>query len=289
MSETIDFVRAWVVAHAAFLLTWLMAALVVIALAWIEIRRATRRAAIAMAEAVATTVAACVPEIAAAAQGAHGTAVAVAPALGAGLSEALRDLGRAAAERMAWLRGVANLRMPDTALPAAAGNTPVHPLLYDAPRPLAEAYLAAERCFADHARALLAERRALQTLETAGHDGRDELHRIERETAAIVVRFEQANAQSEQTEVQRFLIQKFNALGTRERELTAQQVALRQQLVERSDVLWLQSHHAAEAYVAALDPLLAMVRRELGHETASDETALWLSRARAGQGPLRAG
>ncbi|MGD7412207.1 hypothetical protein ACQCRK_23565, partial [Ralstonia pseudosolanacearum] len=144
-------------------------------------------------------------------------------------------------------------------------------------------------CFADHARALLAERRALQALESAGHDGRDELHRIERETAAIVVRFEQANAQSEQTEVQRFLIQKFNALGTRERELTAQQAALRQQLVERSDVLWLQSHHAAEAYVAALDPLLAMVRRELGHETASDETALWLSRARAGQGPLRAG
>ncbi len=103
-----------------------------------------------------------------------------------------------------------------------------------------------------------------------------------------MVRFEQANAQSEQTEVQRFLIQKFNALGTRERELTAQQAALRQQLAERSDVLWLQSHHAAEAYVATLDPLLAMVRRELGHETASDETALWLSRARAGRGPLRA-
>ncbi|MGD7311596.1 hypothetical protein ACQCSJ_09975, partial [Ralstonia pseudosolanacearum] len=81
MSETIDFVRAWVVAHAAFLLPWLIAALVVIALAWIEIRRATRRAAVAMAEAVATTVAACVPEIAAAAQGAQGTTV---PASGAG-------------------------------------------------------------------------------------------------------------------------------------------------------------------------------------------------------------
>ncbi|MCL9852036.1 hypothetical protein M0F01_23905, partial [Ralstonia solanacearum] len=74
MNETIDFVRTWVVAHAAFLLTWLVAALVVIGLAWIEIRRATRRAAMAMTEAVATTVAACVPEIAAAAQGAHGAA-----------------------------------------------------------------------------------------------------------------------------------------------------------------------------------------------------------------------
>ncbi|KFX27732.1 hypothetical protein [Ralstonia solanacearum] len=288
MNETIDFVRTWVVAHAAFLLTWLVAALVVIGLAWIEIRRATRRAAMAMTEAVATTVAACVPEIAAAAQGAHGAAVPFAPAPGAGLSEALRDLGRAAAERMGWLRAVANLRMPDSALPQAAGTTPVHPLLYDAPRTLAEAYLAAERCFADHARALLAERRALQALESVERDGRDELNRIERETSTIVVRFEQANAQSEQTEVQRFLIQKFNALGTRERELTAQQAALRQQLAERSDVLWLQSHHAAEAYVATLDPLLAMVRRELGHETASDETALWLSRARAGRGPLRA-
>ncbi|MDV6320999.1 hypothetical protein, partial [Chromohalobacter sp. HP20-39] len=71
MNDPIDFVRTWVVAHAEFLLTWLIVALIIMTLAWIEIRRATRRAAIAMTEAVATTVAACVPEIAAAAQSAH--------------------------------------------------------------------------------------------------------------------------------------------------------------------------------------------------------------------------
>ena len=43
--DYIDFARTWVVAHAEFLLTWLIAALVVMLLAWIEIRRATRRAA----------------------------------------------------------------------------------------------------------------------------------------------------------------------------------------------------------------------------------------------------
>ncbi|MBR7540236.1 hypothetical protein KC221_29050, partial [Mycobacterium tuberculosis] len=78
---------------------------------------------------------------------------------------------------------------------------PVHQLVYDTPRPLAEAHLAAERRFADHARILQAERRALQALETAEREGTSELHRIERETSAIVERFDQANAQSEQTDV----------------------------------------------------------------------------------------
>lgn len=291
MIEFIDFVRTWVAAHAEFLLTWLVAALVVMLLAWIEIRRATRRAAIAMTEAVATTVAACVPEIAAAAQSAHPvmpTSFASPAAPNNALGEALRDLGRLSSDRMHWLRGVANLRVPDTALPPAAPEAPIHPLVYDTPRPLAEAHLAAERCFADHARALLAERRALQALEAAERDGRDELQRIEREASAIVVRFEQVNAQSEQTEVQRFLIQKFNALGTRERELTTQLAALRQQFGERAEALWAQSQLAAEDYAAMLDPLLAMVRREFGHEAATDETVLWLWRTRTGQGPLRA-
>lgn len=288
--EFIDFVRTWVAAHAEFLLTWLVAALAVMLLTWIEIRRATRRAAIAMTEAVATTVAACVPEIAAAAQSAHPVmpTSSASSAPSTALGEALRDLGRLSADRMHWLRGVANLRVPDTALPPAAPEVPIHPLVYDTPRPLAEAHLAAERCFADHARALLAERRALQALEAAQRDGRDELLRVERETSAIVVRFEQANAQSDQTEVQRFLIQKFNALGTRERELTTQLAALRQQLGERSEALWAQSQLAADDYAAMLDPLLALVRRELGHEAATDETVLWLWRTRTGQGPLRA-
>lgn len=290
MNDPIDFVRTWVVAHAEFLLTWLLVALVVTTLAWFEIRRATRRAAIAMTEAVATTVAACVPEIAAAAQSAHpaASAISATPAPSARLNEALHDLGRLAADRMHWLRGVANLRVPDAVLPPAAPQAPVHPLLYDAPRSLAEKHLAAERCFADHAHALLTERRAVQKLEAAEREGRDELRRIERETSAIVVRFEQANAQSEQTEVQRFLIQKFNALGTRERELTAQVGALRQQLGERVEALWERSDFAAADYAAMLDPLLAAARRELGHETAADETVLWLARTRTGQGPLRA-
>ena len=284
--DYIDFARTWVAAHAEFLLTWLIAALVVMVLAWIEIRRATRRAAIAMTEAVATTVAACVPEIAAAAQSAHAGVPTSAPS--SGLAEAMRALGHLSAERMHWLHAVANLRLPDTALPSAAPGAPVHPLVYDTPRPLAEAHLAAERRFADHARVLQAERRALQALETAEREGTSELHRIERETSAIVERFDQANAQSEQTDVQRFLIQKFNTLGNRERELTAQLAALRQQLGERTEALWAQSQRAAEDYAAMLDPLLAMVRRELGHETAADETALWLARTRTGQGPLRA-
>ncbi|MGN6137667.1 MAG: hypothetical protein ACTHNV_02110 [Ralstonia sp.] len=284
--DYIDFARTWVVAHAEFLLTWLIAALVVMLLAWIEIRRATRRAAVAMAEAVATTVAACVPEIAAAAQSAHpGVPVS---ATSPGLAEAMRALGHLAAERMRWLHAVANLRLPETALPPAAPSMPVHPLVYDTPRPLAEAHLAAELRFADHARVLQAERRALQALETAEREGTSELHRIERETSAIVERFDQANAQSEQTDVQRFLIQKFNTLGNRERELTAQLAALRQQIGERTEALWAQSQRAAEDYAAMLDPLLAAARRGLGHETVADETALWLARTRTGQGPLRA-
>jgi len=284
--DYVDFARTWIAAHAEFLLTWLIAALVVMLLAWIEIRRATRRAAMAMTEAVATTVAACVPEIAAAAQSAHppGPASASPP----GLAEGMRALGHLAAERMHWLHAVANLRLPETALPPAAPGMPVHPLVYDTPRPLAEAHLAAELRFADHARVLQAERRALQALETAEREGTSELHRIERETSAIVERFDQANAQSEQTDVQRFLIQKFNTLGNRERELTAQLAALRQQLGERTEALWAQSQRAADDYAAMLDPLLAVARREFGHETATDETALWLARTRTGQGPLRA-
>jgi len=284
--DYVDFARTWIAAHAEFLLTWLIAALVVMLLAWIEIRRATRRAAMAMTEAVATTVAACVPEIAAAAQSAHppGPASASPP----GLAEGMRALGHLAAERMHWLHAVANLRLPETALPPAAPGMPVHPLVYDTPRSLAEAHLAAELRFADHARVLQAERRALQALETAEREGTSELHRIERETSAIVERFDQANAQSEQTDVQRFLIQKFNTLGNRERELTAQLAALRQQLGERTEALWAQSQRAADDYAAMLDPLLAVARREFGHETATDETALWLARTRTGQGPLRA-
>jgi len=284
--DYVDFARTWIAAHAEFLLTWLMAALVVMLLAWIEIRRATRRAAMAMTEAVATTVAACVPEIVAAAQSAHppGPASASPP----GLAEGMRALGHLAAERMHWLHAVANLRLPETALPPAAPGMPVHPLVYDAPRSLAEAHLAAELRFADHARVLQAERRALQALETVEREGTSELHRIERETSAIVERFDQANAQSEQTDVQRFLIQKFNTLGNRERELTAQLAALRQQLGERTEALWAQSQRAADDYAAMLDPLLAVARREFGHETATDETALWLARTRTGQGPLRA-
>lgn len=284
--DYIDFVRTWVVTHAEFLLTWLITALLVMTLAWIEIRRATRRAAMAMTEAVATTVAACVPEIAAAAQSAHPGVSASASS--PGLVEAMRALGHLSADRMHWLHAVANLRLPETALPPAAPGMPVHPLVYDTPRPLAEAHLAAERCFADHARVLQAERRALQALETAEREGSSELHRIERETSAIVERFDQANAQSEQTDVQRFLIQKFNTLGNRERELTAQLAALRQQLGERTEALWAQSQRAADDYAAMLDPLVAVARRELGHETATDETALWLARTRTGQGPLRA-
>lgn len=284
--DYVDFARTWIAAHAEFLLTWLIAALVVMLLAWIEIRRATRRAAMAMTEAVATTVAACVPEIAAAAQSAHppGPASASPP----GLAEGMRALGHLAAERMHWLHAVANLRLPETALPPAAPGMPVHPLVYDTPRSLAEAHLAAELRFADHARVLQVERRALQALETAEREGTSELHRIERETSAIVGRFDQANAQSEQTDVQRFLIQKFNTLGNRERELTAQLAALRQQLGERTEALWAQSQRAADDYAAMLDPLLAVARREFGHETATDETALWLARTRTGQGPLRA-
>ena len=283
--DYIDFARTWVVTHAEFLLTWLITALLVMTLASIEIRRATRRAAMARTEAVATTVAACVPESAAAQSTHPGVS---ASASSPGLVEAMRALGHLSADRMHWLHAVANLRLPETALPPAAPGMPVHPLVYDTPRPLAEVHLAAERRFADHARVLQAERRALQALETAEREGSSELHRIERETSAIVERFDQANAQSEQTDVQRFLIQKFNTLGNRERELTAQLAALRQQLGERTEALWAQSQRAADDYAAMLDPLVAVARRELGHETATDETALWLARTRTGQGPLRA-
>ena len=123
--DYIDFARTWVVTHAEFLLTWLITALLVMTLAWIEIRRATRRAAMAMTEAVATTVAACVPEIAAAAQSAHPGVSASASS--PGLVEAMRALGHLSADRMHWLHAVANLRLPETALPPAAPGMPVHP------------------------------------------------------------------------------------------------------------------------------------------------------------------
>ncbi|CAJ0796911.1 hypothetical protein LMG7141_03306 [Ralstonia condita] len=284
MTDFIDFMRTWAVAHAELLLAWLTAALVVTSVAWIEIRRATRRAAIAMTEAVATTVAACVPEIAAAAQSAH-------PGLrasgsGSSLAEAMCALTELSTERMQWLQAVANLRLAEAVLPTVVPVAPVHPLIYDTPRPLAEAHLAAERRFTDHARALLAERRSLQALETAEREGTRELLRIERETSAIVERFEQANAQSEQTEVQRFLIQKFHALGNRERELTAQLAALRQQIGERAEALWAQSHGAAENYASMLVPLLAVARHALGHETTVDETMHWLAHTRTGERPF---
>lgn len=287
MTDFIEFARAWVAAHGEFLLTWLIAVLVVTVVVSIEVRRATRRAARAMSQAVATTVAACVPEIAAAAQSAHPPG-AESAAASVRLDAALRALGCLSADRMQWLHWVANLRVPDTALPPIAPDATVHPLVYEAPRPFVEAHLAAERHFAEHVRALMAERRALQMLEAAEQEGREELQRIERETSAIVVRFEQANAQSEQTEVQRFLIQKFNALGTRERELTTEVAALRQQRNARAEALWTQSQRAAEDYAAMLDPLLAMARHALGHEATVEDAALWLARTRTEPGPLRA-
>lgn len=74
--------------------------------------------------------------------------------------------------------------------------------------------------------------------------------------------------------MQRFLIQKSNTLGDRGRELAAQLTALRQQLGERTEALWTQSQRAADDYATMFDPLMAVARRGLGHETATDETAL---------------
>ena len=62
MNLDTELVRQFLLAHQETIVTWLVAGLVMMLLARFELRRAQRRAAVAMSESVATTVAACVPD-----------------------------------------------------------------------------------------------------------------------------------------------------------------------------------------------------------------------------------
>lgn len=147
-----DFACTWAITYAEFLPIWLIAALLVMTPAWIEIRRATWCVVMAMTETVATTVVARMSETVVAAQSVHlGMSASVSSP---GLAKVMRVLGHLSADRMYWLHAVTNLRLFETALPPTVPGIPVHPPVYNTPRPLAGAHLAAERCFVDHVRVL---------------------------------------------------------------------------------------------------------------------------------------
>ncbi|XQU68571.1 hypothetical protein OJJOAM_001302 [Cupriavidus sp. H18C1] len=225
MTLDIELIRQFLLQHAETILTWLVAGLVMMLLARFELRRAVRKSAQAMSESVATTVAACVPDIAHAAQ--VGSAAAEGGAVQMQRAEALRrvalDTVAAVMARGRWLEEVGNLRLPEDALLTGRRGSGADPLLVVAPQPVVQAYLAAQRTFETMAAQLQARRRDALALQDAAQALVAEAAQIEQETASIVLRFEQVNAQAAQAphgeggDYQRFLIQKYHALGQREK------------------------------------------------------------------------
>jgi len=277
----VDLIRQFLLAHAQTILTWLVAGLIMMMLARFELRRAVRRSAQAMSESVATTVAACVPDIAHAAQAAG--PLPVAEPVEMQRAEALRRLAldtvAAVMTRGRWLEELGNLRLADDALLAGQRAGGADPLLVVAPQPVVQAYLGAQRTFDEEAAQVQAHRRDAQRLQEALQALAGETAHIEQETASIVMRFEQVNTQAAQGvdggDYQRFLIQKYNALGLREKEIAHERTRLQAQARESADALAEHAHVAAQRYRQALAPLMDQLRAAWGHGNSPDVFDTW--------------
>jgi len=282
-----DLIRQFLLAHAETILTWLVAGLLVMLLARFELRRAVRKSAQAMSESVATTVAACMPDVAhAAAQSAGGGGM---PHETVELqrAEALRKLSldtvATVMSRGRWLEDVGNLRLPEDALLAGRRAGGADPLLVIAPQPVVQAYLAAQRNFEESAADLQLRRREAQRLQDALHALDTEAQQVEKETGSIVMRFEQANAQPGPGETggdyQRFLIQKYNALGVREKEIAQERLHLRQEALAHADALADAAREASQRYMGGLAPLMEQLRAAWGHGDSPRVFDTWLHSA----------
>lgn len=282
-------IRAFLLAHAETILTWLVAGLLMMLLARFELRRAVRKSAQAMSESVATTVAACVPDIAHAAQGAqpvvdYGAAAQGPEPVAAQRAEALRKLAldtvATVMARGRWLEDVGNLRLPEDALLSGRRSGGADPLLVVAPQPVVQAYLTAQRTFDDEASRLQTHRREALRLQEALQQLSAEAAHVEQETASIVMRFEQVNAQAAQGveagDYQRFLIQKYNQLGTREKDIAQERAELATQVQESTDALAEHAHVASQRYTQALAPLMQQLRAAWGHGDSPEVFDTWL-------------
>lgn len=289
-----DLIRTFLQAHAETILTWLVAGLLMMLVARFELRRAVRKSAQAMSESVATTVAACVPDIAHAVQGAQPVSdltPGIEP-MAAQRAEALRKLAldtvATVMARGRWLEDVGNLRLPEDALLSGRRAGGADPLLVVAPQPLVQAYLTAQRTFDDEASRLQTHRREALRLQDALQQLGAEASHVEQETASIVMRFEQVNAQAAQGveagDYQRFLIQKYNQLGMREKEIGQERAELGAQVRESTDALAQHAHVASQRYTQALAPLMQQLRAAWGHGDSPEVFDTWL-RSMPGAGP----
>ncbi len=285
MNLDIELIRQFLLAHAETILTWLAAGLVMMLLARFELRRAVRKSARAMSESVATTVAACVPDIAHAAAQAGGMAASdAAEPVEAQRADALRRLAldtvATVMARGRWLEDLGNLRLAEDALLSGRRAGGADPLLVVAPQPVVQAYLAAQRTFEDEASQLQASRREAQRLQEALQALDAEAAQIEQETGSIVLRFEQVNAQAAQGveagDYQRFLIQKYNALGVREKEIGQERTRCQAEARDSADALAHHAHAAARRYTGALAPLMQQLRAAWGHGDSPEVFDTWL-------------
>ncbi|WP_041680938.1 hypothetical protein [Cupriavidus necator] len=271
MNLDVDLIRQFLLAHDQTIITWLVAGLLMMLLARFELRRAVRRSAQAMSESVATTVAACVPDIAHAVQSA--APAAAAEPVEQQRADALRRLALdtvgAVMTRGRWLDELGNLRLADDALLPGQRAGGADPLLVVAPQPVVQAYLGAQRVFEDEAAQVQGLRRDAQRLQESLHALDAEAAHIEHETGSIVLRFEQVNAQAAQGvdggDYQRFLIQKYNTLGQREKEIAQERGRLQAEARHRADALAEQAHAASQRYRRALAPLMDQLRAAWGH------------------------
>nr|WP_255581947.1 hypothetical protein [Cupriavidus sp. AU9028] len=278
----IELIRAFLLEHAEIILTWLVAGLVMMLLAKFELRRAVRKSAQAMSESVATTVAACVPDIAQAAAAQAGGAGDV-NAVQLQRAEALRkvalDTVAAVMARGRWLEEVGNLRLHEDALLTGRRGSGADPLLVVAPQPVVQAYLAAQRTFESLASQLQAQRREALALQDQLLALSAEATQIEQETASIVLRFEQVNAQSapaaEAGDYQRFLIQKYHSLGQREKEVAQARSELQARAHASAEALARDAQSAAARYTEALAPLMQQLRAAWGHGDSPDVFDSW--------------
>lgn len=287
MEFNYQWVHPWIVAHAHTLLTWLGIGLIVLILTRIQFAILSRKAARAMSESVATTVAACVPEIAAA-----GRVDGMVPGHREGESsggaaqrpDMLRQLGlqtvTAIDMRLRHLRDLGNLRVSDAALTSIPASAVADPLLVVAPQHTVEAMLAAQRVYDQHLRTLTARRSEAQTADDACRAVEEALRQVRQASAVITARFEQAHGQADQADLQRLLIQEYNALGGREAATLERQTAQREHAAKLEVSLRRVSEEAVQAYEAAAVAVIGRLRGAWGHEEAPD----WLKDRVCGDG-----
>ncbi|ABF07265.1 hypothetical protein ACUXAV_001296 [Cupriavidus metallidurans] len=295
MNLDTELIRAFLQVHAETILTWLAAGLLMMLLARFELRRAVRKSAQAMSQSVAATVAACVPDIAHAAQQGHTVPGELAATgtepVATQRADALRKLAldtvATVMTRGRWLEDVGNLRLGEDALLSGRRAGGADPLLVVAPQPVVQAYLNAQRTFDDEATTLQNHRREALRLQEALQALNAEAAHVEQETASIVMRFEQVNAQVAQGveagDYQRFLIQKYNQLGVREKEIGQERASMAAQAREAADALASLAHTASQRYTQALAPLMQQLRSAWGHGDSPEVFDTWLRAAPAAQ------